>query len=114
MKVLTVKQPWAHLIIHGGKDIENRTWKTKFRGNLLIHAAKNDDKEAMGRFVNEGLINPDELIRGAIIGMVRVVDCVEQSDSKWFQGPFGWVLKSPVQLTPIYCKGKLSLWEHNL
>lgn len=40
MKALTVKQPWAGLIIAGGKDIENRTWRTSYRGRVLIHAAK--------------------------------------------------------------------------
>ena len=46
MKALTIKQPWAYLIIHGGKDIENRTWRTKYRGRILIHAAKADDKKS--------------------------------------------------------------------
>ena len=40
MKAITIKQPWASLIAAGLKDIENRTWKTNFRGRVLIHAAK--------------------------------------------------------------------------
>lgn len=39
MKAITIKQPWASLIVHGIKDIENRTWLTHFRGRVLIHAA---------------------------------------------------------------------------
>lgn len=40
MKALSIRQPWAWLIVHGGKDIENRSWHTKFRGRFLVHAAK--------------------------------------------------------------------------
>lgn len=41
IKVLTVKQPWAHLIVDNIKDVENRTWQTKYRGELYIHTSKN-------------------------------------------------------------------------
>lgn len=40
MKYLTVRQPWAWLLVNGHKDIENRSWPTKYRGPLLIHAAQ--------------------------------------------------------------------------
>ncbi|MNQ62267.1 ASCH domain protein [compost metagenome] len=40
MKALSIRQPWAWLIIHGGKDVENRSWHTKHRGRFLVHAAK--------------------------------------------------------------------------
>ena len=40
MKALSIRQPWAWLILHGGKDIENRDWATRFRGRVLIHASK--------------------------------------------------------------------------
>ena len=39
MKCLSILQPWAWAIIHGGKDVENRTWRTAYRGPLLIHAS---------------------------------------------------------------------------
>ena len=38
MKAISIKQPWASLIAHGIKDIENRTWRTNYRGRVLIHA----------------------------------------------------------------------------
>ena len=47
MKVLTIKQPWATLIMQGDKRFEFRSWQTKYRGDLLIHAGKGIDKEAM-------------------------------------------------------------------
>ena len=47
MKAITIKQPWASLIVAGIKDIENRTWKTSFRGRVLIHAAKTPVKEGL-------------------------------------------------------------------
>ena len=40
MKVLTIKQPWATLIMQGDKRFEFRSWQTKYRGDLLIHAGK--------------------------------------------------------------------------
>ena len=46
MKALTIKQPWATLIIQGDKRFEFRSWQTKYRGELLIHAGKGIDKEA--------------------------------------------------------------------
>ncbi len=49
MKVITIKQPWATLIAKGYKEYEFRTWKTKYRGDILIHAGKGTDKEAMTR-----------------------------------------------------------------
>lgn len=114
MKVLTVKQPWAHLIIHGGKNIENRKWKTKFRGRILIHSAKISDKAAMIRCCsgNNYFVNEDHLIFGAIIGSVEIVDCVNNSTSKWFEGPYGFVLEDPRPEKIEFIKGKLSLWNY--
>lgn len=109
VKILTIKQPWASLIIHGGKDIENRTWNTKFRGRFLVHASKQEDKNAMKWFVEK--YNPDDLVHGAIIGSVELVDVVEKSDSKWFQGPKGFVLRDPRPEPIHFCKGQLNFWE---
>jgi len=43
MKTLSVKQPWAYLLCAGIKDIENRTWKTNYRGRVFIHASAKPD-----------------------------------------------------------------------
>ena len=50
MKVITIKQPFATLIAEGLKEYEFRTWKTSYRGEILIHAGKGVDKKAMERF----------------------------------------------------------------
>jgi ASCH domain len=107
MKALSIKQPWASLIAHGIKDIENRTWKTHFRGRIFIHAsAKWFDKpkfdETHGniytdaqwlyirehyRYYLESLLNPKainyRLKVSAIIGEVEIIDCVINHESIW-------------------------------
>ena len=74
MKVLTIKQPWASLIIEGYKEYEFRSWKTNYRGELLIHAGKSIDKEAYKR-LGKYLIN---MPLGKIIGKVELLDCIKQ------------------------------------
>lgn len=127
MKVLTVKNPWAWLIIHGGKDIENRTWKTNFRGRVLIHVAQWPDEYA-GAFLNKiyGALDHNtrrflrspkstQLRFGQIIGSVEIVDCVRDHSSVWAQPDcWHWVLRDPQPITfrdGEIVKGKLGLWE---
>lgn len=124
MKTLTIKNPWAHLICANIKDIENRTWKTNFRGKVLIHTSAKTAGSAkelltpeqfeIARLKTEGkflILHPS-----AIIGSVEIVDCVPDSKSIWAE-PCGWhwVLKNPVLFDkPILgVKGKLSFWEYN-
>lgn len=76
MKVLTIKQPWATLIMQGDKRFEFRSWQTKYRGDLLIHAGKGVDKEAMKRLSK---YLPEELPYGRILGQVKLVDCIKMS-----------------------------------
>lgn len=106
--VLSIRQPWAWLIVNGHKDIENRTWETKFRGRVLIHAGKTkpdwDDEEYEFCEEEHGIIVPREgLPLGGIVGSARIVDCVAASDSKWFMGPFGFVLteRKPGPFVPL-------------
>jgi hypothetical protein len=118
MKVLSIRQPWAHLIIHAGKDIENRDWPTKVRGRVLVHAGKGmtrDEYEsayhAMIR-VDRSLLLPsfEALERGGIVGSVEIVDCVERSTSPWFFGRYGFVLRNPQPLPFTPCKGQLGFF----
>lgn len=76
MKVLTIKQPWATLIIQGDKRFEFRSWQTKHRGDLLIHAGKEIDKKAMKRLAK---YIPENMPTGKILGKVTLVDCVKMS-----------------------------------
>lgn len=117
MKALTVRQPWAHLILTGVKRIENRSWETSHRGQLLIHAAKSPDNAARD-LLEEFSIDPADLAYGAIIGIVTVTDCIELAnltddlaDDPFAGGPFCWLLADAKPLAPIPWKGALGLWE---
>lgn len=117
MLVLTVKQPWAWAIIHGGKDIENRDWSTNVRGRVAIHASRYVDQ--MEYWKVDALEIPDliwppfsDLRGGVIIGTVEIVDCVTGSDSEWFVGEHGFVLRNPIALPePIPRRGQLGFWQ---
>lgn len=111
MKALSIRQPWAWLIVKGHKDIENRTWSTSYRGEILIHASKTIDKAAMHMAISRGWKLPDFIKTGGIIGMARIDDCVESSDSGWFQGPYGFRLSHQSQLPFHPCPGKLGIFE---
>lgn len=122
MKALSIRQPWAWLIIHGGKDIENRTWTTSYRGPLLIHAAKGmtqaEYRDAVLFALDRGVCVPDwhELKRGGIIGAVDLAHTVAFSSSPWFagNGHFGFVLRNPKPLPFHPCKGALGFFEVTL
>lgn len=127
MKVLTIKQPWASLIIQGYKRFEFRSWQTKYRGELLIHAGKGIDKEAVKRL--EKYI-PEDMPLGKIIGKVKLVDCIKMSPEfkeillkenkdiyteSSFRENYGWQLENvEVFDDPIEAKGKLSLWDFEI
>jgi hypothetical protein len=117
MKALSIRQPWAWLIIHGGKDIENRSWHTKFRGRFLVHASKtmtsNEFTQALLFCSERGLPMPDrdDMQRGGIIGSVELVDSVEHSTSPWYMGDKGFVLRDPVALPFQPYKGRLQFFE---
>lgn len=135
MKALSIKQPWASLIAHGIKNIENRTWKTNFRGRIYIHASGIPAKgislssltvEQFNSIPNE----PAKMINSAIIGEVDIIDCVVNHHSIWAEKTEGryvgdgvfvlsekpiynWVLANAVlyEKPILNVKGKLSFWE---
>lgn len=120
MKALSVRQPWAWLIVEGHKDIENRDWFTKGRGDVLIHAAKGctqaeyDDAMEFVRTKVKRVINVpklSDLERGGIVGMVRITGCVEQSPSPWFVGRYGFVIEKPYPLPFRPMRGMLGFFE---
>ena len=127
MKAITIKQPWASLIVAGLKGIENRTWKTNYRGRVLIHAAAKPVKEGWSALNEMQLArvysykgklygNNEELPSSAIIGSVEIVDCVQNHPSIWAErGVWNWVLANPVMFDePITgVKGKLSFWDYD-
>ena len=105
MKVIVVRQLWAWLIVNGFKDIENRTWATRYRGTLLIQASANLPSKAkwdeIERWVRKrGVELPDSFEKGGIVGMAEIEDCVTRSKSKWFEGP-DWLGSEASEARPI-------------
>lgn len=127
MKVITIKQPFATLIKEGLKEYEFRTWKTKYRGDILIHAGKSIDKKAMKKFEHLNLEYPT----GCIIAKATITDCIlvddnfrkelqEKNDlvysgiikhTEW-KG-YGFKLENIERVEPIEINGKLSLWDYD-
>lgn len=125
MKAITIKQPWASLIVHGIKDIENRTWRTNFRGRVLIHSSGSYGKKFKVNLTDEQAKEAFTTIAkecmfgclpfGSIIGSIEIVDCVQNHPSIWAdKGVYNWVLANPVLFKkPIPAKGRLSFWEYD-
>ncbi|HCF0590415.1 ASCH domain-containing protein [Pseudomonas aeruginosa] len=117
MKTLSIRQPWAWLIVYGGKDIENRSRRTNFRGRFLVHASQGMTRQEynMATWIAGPLgitIPPfDELQRGGIIGSVELVDCLEDSNSPWYMGEKGYLLRDPRPLPFVPYKGQLGFFD---
>lgn len=139
MKAITIKQPWATLIALGEKKFETRSWQTKYRGPLAIHAGKSIDKDACedswikGVLQEHGITSYKDLPTGAVLATVELVDCykveatlayvsvlskgksvdgLEVAFGDYTEGRYAWELADLHVLTnPIVAKGQLSLWE---
>lgn len=115
-KILSVRQPFAWLIVAGIKRIENRSWRMNYRGPLLIHASlKMHDRPIADVEATHGIkIDTARFQFGGIIGAVDVVDCVERSDDPWFEGPFGIVLANAERFPFTPLRGRVGLFEAEL
>lgn len=112
MKALSIRQPWAHLIIKGIKRIENRTWNTRYRGPILIHASQRcEPLEGIEYGYDLKLPARKDLPRGALVGVAYLQDVITESDDRFFVGPYGFVLTNAKEITPYAMKGKLGLFE---
>ena len=118
MRALSIKQPWAWAILHAGKDVENRNWRTNYRGRILIHAGRKIDMDGWNWLLeNKKLpefVGPDDyrnLQTGGFVGTVEIVDCADEMDSEWFFGPYGFVLQDPQPIDFVSYRGKLGLFE---
>jgi hypothetical protein len=126
MRALSLTQPWAWLVVHGGKNIENRRWNTKLRGAFLIHAAKGmtldqyDDAVLFAMDVDPSVQvpAPEALQRGGIIGVAELVDVISPTPVPHVQWSFRWhmreqhgfVLQNVRPLPFLPCKGALGFW----
>lgn len=116
---LSIRQPWASLIVAGLKDVENRTWPcpAKYIGQtVLVHAGKGVDHMALTRIHPRFRTRAAELCRnmplGGTIGQVRIIDCVRDSDSAWAEpGRWHWLLAEAKALPFVPCKGFLGFWK---
>ena len=124
MKVLTIKEPWATLIIDGYKKYEFRSWKTNYRGKILIHAGMSLERDMLKRFESYNL----NCAKGAIIGEAELTDCilVDEELNKKLRAidpivygrsnhveTYAWKLENiKMYDDPIYIKGKLGLWNY--
>ena len=115
---LSIRQPWAWLIVNGWKNIENRTWPTRFRGRFLVHASSGMTRNEydacrlfMLGFTTLELPPMGALERGGIVGEVTLLDCVKQHHSEWFCGPWGFVLSDSKPLPFVRMKGELGFFR---
>ena len=116
MKALSVRQPWAWAIIHAGKDIENRTRITRYRGPVAIHATRctrgeYEDAAKTIKAICGATVPPWGVIRetfGVVIGVVDLWDAREgghRPRSKWASDDVWWFLRGPKTCKPYTCKG---------
>jgi hypothetical protein len=121
MKCLSLRPGWAWAVIFGGKTVENRSWKTNYRGPLVIHASSSraelhDIVERAQKLSGKKV--PDEIDFGAVIGVVDLVECLppdtplKKPDAKWAApGCYHWLFRNPRPCEPVDIKGKLMLWD---
>ena len=124
MKVITLKQPWATLVAEGYKKYEFRTWKTNYRGEILIHAGKGIDKEGMKRVNKLNLEYP----QSKILAKVTISDCIELNPeknkeiindnplvygNKFDRTGYAWKLENIEKInSESIIPGKLGLWNY--
>lgn len=121
MKALTICQPYAELIARGDKPIENRTWGTRYRGPLAIHAGKSrawlsiDDDDPRANYG----VDVTAISFGAVVAVARLRGCcriedlpLDLRDHMHAEGPWCWILEDVQRLPmPIACNGAQGLWE---
>lgn len=112
---LSIQQPWAELIVSGLKNIENRDWNTRFRGEFYVHTGKRFDKESFLEMKRRGYLehfqSEKDFLLGGIVGKATIVDVIQKSDSPWFIGKYGFLLKNMHKIPFIPMAGKLNFFE---
>lgn len=119
-KALSVRQPWAWLIVRGFKPVENRTWHTRYRGRFFVHAGQAFDRDGYAWIVASGLApaafpSPGSFELGGVIGAVTLIECSPRGSRKGgpFRDPeqFGFLLADPVRIPFRRCRGALGFFD---
>lgn len=127
MPCLSIRQPWPWAIFVLGKDVENRSWSTRYRGPILIHAGKHfypkeirEDvvdcammaRKAGARIPDQVTLHELKEQTGGIVGMATIMDCVRDSASPWaIPGEWHWLLANARPLPFWACKGRLGVFD---
>lgn len=129
MKAISLIEPYATLIKNNQKKIETRSWKTTYRGELLIHASKaKTPKEWQNNKELMNLLDAPISSYGQIICKCKLVDCIKMTKEYidkikvekpieylceiYKEGRYAWVLEDIKPITPsFYAKGNLNIWE---
>lgn len=115
MKALSIRQPYAWLIVNGIKDVENRTWRTGYRGPVLIHAGKTYPKgehaDDHANFRLHGFPADRESMLGGIVGIATITGCVTSGASRWWIGPVGFTLADARPCSLVPCRGALGFFD---
>jgi len=126
VKCLSIHAPWSWAILNAGKNIENRSRPTSYRGPLLIHASKS--RTSYDGFTPDSwrsefdceLPEWDDLVKGAIVGVVDLVGCfrfdptkpINEMYAKWSEGPYCWILSNPRSFAePILYRGQQNIFK---
>jgi hypothetical protein len=105
IKALSIKQPYPHHIFYDGKDVENRDWRTRGRGWVICHAGVSKDELDMDDTKEAAMP------RGGVVGMIKITDCVDAMESRWFFGEYGFVIGDKFPLPLVPCRGALSFFQ---
>lgn len=127
MKVISIKEPYATLIKENIKNIETRSWKTNYRGEIYIHASKTSSKITDKKLLE--LTKNLKPSNGNIIAKATLVDCkymdkefineIKQNKTEYLcgdykEGRYAWILKDIKKIKPIKAKGKLNIWNYEI
>ncbi|HVI44506.1 MAG TPA: ASCH domain-containing protein [Chitinophaga sp.] len=127
MKALSIQQPWATLIVNGVKNVEIRTWKTHYRGNLWLHTGKKQDTAAADYYFSQDMLGNQVLPQGAYIGIIELSAIVPLDAERWEKwkpvhldlgkfhpGMFAWLVSVVKKFEhPIAGRGELGLFTPN-
>lgn len=103
---LSIKQPWAALLVHGIKTVEVRTWTTARRGRILIHAGKvPDPRPEAWTWVKTDQLKRTAELTGGVVGSADLIDCIPYPSTAKFEADRGRHLNPPDWFVPTGLRG---------